>query len=244
MYKHYLIFLEEDKKDRRVAFHKLIDSKEDFEEISKYKKELKKLDIEFYTHIITTKDKTVASIEEKDRFFKGVFYVEVYDDFLELAKSTEKLSAMDIVKYILMLKPTTPLKLQKLLYIVYERYILKTQELLFDEKFVAYDYGPVVEQVYSKYRGQRELLHEDDDKSVYSIETEAITPVAYKIFAKEDGKEISQLIKDVVEEYSQCTAWDMVKKTHEIDTAWHRAYNKGQNTEITPEIIKKSISVK
>lgn len=244
MFKHYLIFLEEDKKEQRVAYHQVIYDKEDFLQITKYKKELKDKDIKFYTHFITTKDKTISSIEDKDSYFKGVSYFEVYDDFLEIAQSTEKLSAMDIVKYILMLKPTTPLKLQKLLYIVYERYILKTKKTLFDEKFVAFDYGPVVKQVYSKYKGQRDLLYDEDDKSVYSIETKATTPVAYKIFVKEDGKEVSQLIKDVVDEYSECTAWEMVEKTHENDTAWHKAYKIGQNTEITPELIESSIPVK
>lgn len=244
MFKHYLIFLEEAKWNQRLAYHKVMYNKEDFEEVAQYKRELKDLGIEFYTHLITTEEKRIESIEQKDSFFKKVSYFEDYDRFLELAKFTEKLSAMDIVRYILMLKPTTPLKLQKLLYIVYERYILKTKKLLFDQEFVAFDYGPVVEEVYSKYKGTRDLLYIEDDESVYSIETKATTPIAYKIFVRDDGKEISQLIKDVVEEYSECSAWDMVKKTHEEDTAWYKAYKLGQNTPITIDLISSSKPVK
>ena len=58
----------------------------------------------------------------KDSFFENVTIFEKYFDFKNVAKSPHGLNAMDIARYILMLKPTTPLKLQKLLYIVYERY--------------------------------------------------------------------------------------------------------------------------
>ena len=71
--------------------------------------------------MITTSKDTIQSIKEKI-VFENVTIFEKYFDFKNVAKSPHGLNAMDIARYILMLKPTTPLKLQKLLYIVYERY--------------------------------------------------------------------------------------------------------------------------
>ncbi|MCJ1657186.1 hypothetical protein MT340_011910 [Staphylococcus sp. NRL 16/872] len=65
MFKHYLIFLEKYKKNQRVAFHKTIYSKDDFVEVTKYIDELKTLGIQFYTHMITTEDEEIESIEKK-----------------------------------------------------------------------------------------------------------------------------------------------------------------------------------
>lgn len=131
-----------------------------------------------------------------------------------------------------------------MLYIIYERYILQTQKRLFKEPFLAFDYGPVVKEVYTKYKGKRELLLENDSQSIYKITDEAITPITYKIFREKDGEYISQLIKSVIDEYDNYIAWEMVEKTHETGTAWDKAYNSGRNELITLDLIKQSEPVK
>ena len=244
MYKHYLIILEEYDHEGRLAFHMTITEKKDLEKIELYEEDLTELSIGFYTHLITTSKDTIQSIKEKDSFFENVTIFEKYFDFKNVAKSPHGLNAMDIARYILMLKPTTPLKLQKLLYIVYERYFLNRKIELFKERFLAFDYGPVVKEVYSVYRGQSDVLTEKDDQSVYSVISNATTPITYKIFREEDSEYISSLIKDVIDEYDGVSAWDMVEKTHKKNTAWDKAYKLGQNSPITVDLIKSSVPVK
>lgn len=46
----------------------------------------------------------------------------------------------------------THLKLQKLLYFLHGEYLAKTERLLIDEQFEAWQYGPVVPKVYEQYK--------------------------------------------------------------------------------------------
>lgn len=120
MYKHYLIILEEYDHEGRLAFHMTITEKRSWKNRTLWRR-FNRIRYWFYTHLITTSKDTIQSIKEKI-VFENVTIFEKYFDFKNVAKSPHGLNAMDIARYILMLKPTTPLKLQKLLYIVYERY--------------------------------------------------------------------------------------------------------------------------
>jgi len=46
----------------------------------------------------------------------------------------------------------TPMKLQKLIYFVYRKYLKLTNESLFSEKFEVWRYGPVIESIYYKFK--------------------------------------------------------------------------------------------
>lgn len=244
MVKQYILFLEssekEDELQERIAYYKVVNSIEDMEVINSYKKQLKDYEIKFYSHLVTTTEATLSSLKEKDDFFENVEYYSDFNEFLTLAKSPRVLKAMDIARYILLLKPASPLKLQKLLYICYERFYKKTGTFMFGEKFLAYDYGPVVEDVYNQYRGKREILSINDAKTVYSISDEAVSPITYRLSKVENGEEIKEVVKSTVSEYSDVSAWDMVDITHKEDTAWTHARNGGRNTEITEDIILKA----
>lgn len=246
MVKQYILFLEssekEDEVQERIAYYKVINSIEDMEVINSYKKQLKAYDVKFYSHLVTTTEATLSSLKEKDDFFENVRYYSDFNEFLTLAKNPRSLKAMDIARYILLLKPMSPLKLQKLLYICYERFYKKTGAFMFDEKFLAYEYGPVVEDVYNQYRGKREILSINDSKTVYSVSDEAVSPITYRLSKVENGEEIKDVIKSTVSEYSDFSAWKMVEITHEENTAWKHAYAHGRNTPITEDIIKNSKS--
>ncbi|WP_231217680.1 type II toxin-antitoxin system antitoxin SocA domain-containing protein [Streptococcus equi] len=47
---------------------------------------------------------------------------------------------------------TLTLTIAKLVYLAYKTYLLAYGESLFDEKIVAFQYGPVVEEVYHSFK--------------------------------------------------------------------------------------------
>lgn len=87
MFKHYVIFLEDVKSTQKTAFHMIINDKKDFETIKKYKEKLQKLDIDFYTHLVTTKSEKIKSLSEKDHFFEDTHFIEDFDTFKRFAQT-------------------------------------------------------------------------------------------------------------------------------------------------------------
>lgn len=87
MFKHYIIFLEDMKSTQKTAFHMIINDKKDFETIKKYKEKLQKLDIDFYTHLVTTKSEKIKSLSAKDHFFKDTHFIEDFDSFKRFAQT-------------------------------------------------------------------------------------------------------------------------------------------------------------
>lgn len=113
-----------------------------------------------------------------------------------------------------------PLKLQKGLYFLFAFYIntysieprqdiIETEsnfpKYLFDAEFEAWTYGPVVRDVYLKFKNKE------------------YTPRQY-LFSKEN-KEIEIFIKDVMEMVVKKSDFALVDRVHE-DLAWQKAYQK------------------
>lgn len=80
----------------------------------------------------------------------------------------------------------TNLKLQKLLYYAQGCYLAITDEPLFDENILAWEHGPVVEEVYQKYKKYRSngILFDGDYKNIIEKDDEEILIEVYNIFAK------------------------------------------------------------
>lgn len=49
--------------------------------------------------------------------------------------------------------PITPMKLQKLVYLLYKRYLQLTDCKLFEEPFSKWQYGPVIPSIYYEFKG-------------------------------------------------------------------------------------------
>ena len=47
----------------------------------------------------------------------------------------------------------SPMKLQKLIYILYKNYLKETKKKLFSDKFEVWKYGPVISEVYQALTG-------------------------------------------------------------------------------------------
>lgn len=124
----------------------------------------------------------------------------------------------------------THLKLQKLLYYAQGVFLsMNDGKKLFFEKIIAWEHGPVVEEVYHEYssNGRNPLslqTNDDNDKIIKKIE--------------EDSK-TSEILNVVYDNFAIYTAWQLREMTHEVGAPWDiTKKSKGLNAEITSNIIK------
>lgn len=115
----------------------------------------------------------------------------------------------------------TPMKLQKLIYILYKEYLKKTDESLFLESFQAWKYGPVLVSVYDqfkKYKGNKitDYFWEFDNEGK-------------RIYKKVDlncSEIFNNVFYSVWINYKNYDANTLSDFTHRPDTAWDKARNK------------------
>ena len=129
------------------------------------------------------------------------------------------------------------LKLQKLLYFVQAFFLINDCPPCFDEKIEAWDFGPVVPEVYREYKrfGGMDIPTIDyyvkfDKKNIWNTER-----IYYEDIISNDDKE---MIQAVVDKFAHCSATFLVNLTHNQDS-WINAYVNGQRNEITKEDIKR-----
>ncbi|MCH7385587.1 DUF4065 domain-containing protein [Acinetobacter dispersus] len=136
-------------------------------------------------------------------------------------------SALDIANYIVWyvnednLGVVTPLKLQKILYYVSTTYLKKNEEILFNDSFEKWQYGPVVTDVYHAFKlhgfkhiSQPTALIERDEHSVLGFKKIEFNPQRFLTndrFTNDANQVIDILIRK--------EAFDLVEMTHEED-AW------------------------
>ena len=132
----------------------------------------------------------------------------------------------------------TNLKMQKLLYVLYAKYITKSPDFpLFPDRFEAWQYGPVLTKVYDifKIEGAAPIrnMRPDSNGEVLIVSEEGI---------------FGECFDYVWLNYARCTAAELVNLTHgrlhshvpEYISAWQRALDKnGLGSFIDDEHIKK-----
>ena len=135
--------------------------------------------------------------------------------------------AIDLSKYIVSKcvsdnQPISNLQLQKILYYIQKDY-LKRNEKAFSDDIEAWQFGPVVPNVYYYYCGYGAM------------------PIT---FSCEDYEEIDEknknIINKIVEEKRKLDPWVMVDETHKKDGAWDKTYKegKGNHNVISTDLIK------
>ena len=112
------------------------------------------------------------------------------------------------------------LKLQKILYFVQAEFLVDTNKPCFREAIEAWDFGPVVPEVYREYK----------------IYGSANIPVSKKSPIMPISKTDISRINGIVDECSEYSASQLVEITHH-QRPWIDAYIPGMNREITPESI-------
>ncbi len=88
----------------------------------------------------------------------------------------------------------TPLKLQKLLYYAQSWYLVYYDKPLFEEKILAWVHGPVVEEVYQKYKNKKwENLPVENLDSSFDKDTKDYLESVYRHYGGYRAKELEEM---------------------------------------------------
>lgn len=136
-------------------------------------------------------------------------------------------TAIDLSKYIVLKciqdeHPISNLQLQKILYYI-QKDFLSRDDLAFSDSIEAWQFGPVVPNVYYYYCG-------------YGAMPISSTHEIYEVDSEDKSR-----IDAIVEEKRRLDPWTMVAETHKENGAWDQIYKDGLgNHQIIPtDLIKK-----
>lgn len=192
----YLLLLQNKEKVNEDIYNSLIDRIKELRIL----KEHKLVDI-------TEIDKNILDFEEKSAIDIADAIIDIYNSKVD--KLVEEYSFTP--EYI------TNLKLQKLLYYVQALCLLVFDKKAFPEKIYAWSYGPVVKEVYDKYKkNHNKMLKKERD-------------------AKKISLGLEKIINEVVDNYGVIEATKLIDFTHE-EEPW---LNTQINDEIKTELIFK-----
>lgn len=243
MYEHFIVLGESYRKGKRIAYHHYAEGMIDqnfFEEFKSYRQTLDS-NLSYAVHRLFTESGSFESVIAMDSYFEGVKIYDTREEFFKEITEDKKISAVDIAKYLLTLKPMTHLKLQKLLYLVYEDYLLTTQKSLFPETIVAWKFGPVVKEVYEKYKDKgREIIDDVDEIDTVIPELAALS----KILKADDFEHILESVYRTLEKYGDWSSSQLVEFTHLENKPWQRVYGGSFNQSIPDEIILEYACIK
>lgn len=107
----------------------------------------------------------------------------------------------------------SPLKLQKLLFLSYEKAVMNGNNPLFEGAFEVWRHGPVLKEIYDFYKGYGSEIIDEDIESTINLSNENI-----------------ELIEDVLNKYGDISAWGLVDITHKRDGIWHHKMSIGENS--------------
>jgi uncharacterized phage-associated protein len=134
--------------------------------------------------------------------------------------------ALDIAKYIVNKCtddkcPITNLQLQKIMYFLQRKYLVEVGRCLFADDIQAWQFGPVVPEVYYQFCGFGSC---------------AIT-MQYVVDIEQDDV---RMINPVVDNSRGKDPWDLVSETHAPGRAWAITYRNGTGNRqvISPELIR------
>lgn len=140
------------------------------------------------------------------------------------------LKAMELADYVVRYctatgQPISNLQLQKIMYFLQSVYCRATGELLFEESFEAWPYGPVLREVYNKYSEYGGRVIEDHSECYLSVEADVLA-----------------FINEGIKVLRSQSPWDLVKTSHAPGSPWDQIYRggAGYKQEIPNELIKEA----
>lgn len=101
------------------------------------------------------------------------------------------------------------MKVVKLLYFAFGRYLATHKERLFSSKIIAMPYGPVVEEVHQHFNGHRGIVEKQPENQAFDDYSEV-----------EADSDIAQLLRDIDEQYGITTAAGLSQITHKPGSPW------------------------
>lgn len=108
----------------------------------------------------------------------------------------------------------SPMKLQKLIYILFKEYYKRTGYKLFSERFEAWDYGPVLPNVYSEFK-----MYKSNPIREYSLNNDG----SYTTVNIVPESDFENIFNEVWNKYKDRTGIMLSKLTHQKDSAWEKA---------------------
>lgn len=96
----------------------------------------------------------------------------------------------------------TQMKLMKLLYFIQGTSLVYLNERFFPQDVVAWKYGPAVEKVHNKYRGQREIVNTINEEDVKD----------YKEL--NESPKHAEILSSVYDTFGSKSAYDLMRITH------------------------------
>lgn len=156
-------------------------------------------------------------------------------------------NVMDVARFIVNYsieigRPVSNLKLQKLLYFVQITFINQLGVPCFAESITHWRHGPVVENVYQKYKSYGSDNIVDRELNYFSFEFD-VSSMTFNAVQNQYNENIFEfrdiiIIKSVIEKYKDMSPWAMVDLTHE-EKPWQET---NRNEEITIDMIKRFYS--
>ena len=110
----------------------------------------------------------------------------------------------------------SPMKLQKLMYFLYKKYLKDTEYALYDEDFETWMYGPVLPSIYHEFKNYYAKPIID-----YAINSDR----SVSIVSDEDWQ-FYDALNFVWKKYSGYSAWHLSQLTHREGSAWYKADSK------------------
>lgn len=132
-------------------------------------------------------------------------------------------SAIDISKYVINRSydinfRISNLELQKILYYIQAAFLVEKNKSCFGEKILAWEYGPVIREVYDEYKvcGRSRIPRQNESKKpVFNFETFEVKLKSVSLNIDEMDKII---INKILDAYSDVTdPFELVRKTHSED---------------------------
>ena len=206
MYQHFILVASSYARGERVGFHLVTKGKLDnivIEEKMQRLSQINRDDVGVHSFVTDSAD--WQSVTELDSFFEDVMVCQDFDEFEKVLQIDSKVSAIDIAKFFLAMRPLSHLQLQKLIYLAYKAYLFEYSKSLFDEKIVAFKYGPVVEEVYQKFKKYGSEIIEMDDHTEYILKDIHLPQALGRMLLLEDAKTIVPILLDVIKQYGDLT---------------------------------------
>lgn len=141
-------------------------------------------------------------------------------------------SALDVAKYIIDYEASqgrtvSNLRLQKLLYFVQIAFLATKDSQCFNDDLEAWDYGPVVPEVYRKYK----IFGSTMIPTAVSNRDQINTVI---------GNNDQQIINSMLDLLQKCTTRELVEISHAQDP-WKNIYVPGANNVITKEAMREYV---
>lgn len=108
----------------------------------------------------------------------------------------------DVANFYLSKAPMSPKKLQKILYYAYSWYLTLTNEdvreldnKLFEERFEAWVHGPVIPEIYKKYRGygSKDITESEEIIGEFDTDTLGILNDVWEVYGHFNGNELESI---------------------------------------------------